>query len=255
MSEDLEATKSANEMLSQIIALVRAATMIDTETEIGVELVFDSQQSLVSSQTESAETGNAQVHDEITIIAEAHKPSSSQEDNMISKQKQAAAAAAAEEEAEIKDNCMPPQTLRRPKRVGFDKVEVRHYAMILDESRYKNPFLTIGWESFDHQITTVQDFEAIRIPQRQPPFVIEPKERLFLLLRSGFSSSFVREHLAKPNPAVESEIPAVGETCKGLLKKQDQKQPPRSSVFQKMMKIQIGLRLRGRRRRVGAAEF
>ncbi|CAB9507352.1 expressed unknown protein [Seminavis robusta] len=122
-------------------------------------------------------------------------------------------------------------TCTRKVSVRFDTVEVREYPMILDESKYKNPFLTIDWEAVSRRVGNVDQFE--RSKGQQEPRILEPKERLHICVRSGYPVSYIRQHLAKPNPYIEdeAEVPTEGETCKGLLKKQ---KPQKKSMFSKM---------------------
>ncbi|CAB9506740.1 hypothetical protein SEMRO_277_G106260.1 [Seminavis robusta] len=124
--------------------------------------------------------------------------------------------------------------------VCFDTVEVREYPMMLDEARYKNPFLTIDWEPCERRVSTFEEYEGFR--SHEEANIVDPKERLYICLRSGIPSSHIREHLAKPNPYLtDSEIPAEGESCRGLLGKKE-KQSGNKNIFSKM-KRGLGKRL------------
>ncbi|CAB9531297.1 expressed unknown protein (Partial), partial [Seminavis robusta] len=99
---------------------------------------------------------------------------------------------------------------KKRSRVSFDKVEVQEYPMILDEARYKNPFLTISWEPCKRRVSSFEEYESIR--SHEEAYVVDPKERLYICLRSGVPSAYIREHLAKPNPYLveDDAMPAEG---------------------------------------------
>ena len=73
--------------------------------------------------------------------------------------------------------------------------------MLLDESRYLNPCLTMGWESFETTSTPIFQHEFRKSDERPQP--LHPKDRLVILLKSGYTADYLREHLTKPNPEQE----------------------------------------------------
>jgi hypothetical protein len=89
--------------------------------------------------------------------------------------------------------------------VSFDTVEIREYPMILDESRYCNSCLTLGWDSFETTMITIEDMECSK-QGRQRIRSLAAKERLFILLRAGYSATELRVHLTKPDPDAKPTV-------------------------------------------------
>ena len=88
------------------------------------------------------------------------------------------------------------RVLRRAERsVSFDEVHVRRHAMILDESR-TNTGLTIDWECFEEERYSLEEQQ-----ETQKRSMVEPlgyKERIFILLRAGYSPTQLKQFMGKP---------------------------------------------------------
>lgn len=100
---------------------------------------------------------------------------------------------------------VPAASKKRSRVVSFDTVEIRAYPMILDESRYQNCYVTLGWDSLETTVITIDDMECSKQGgQRIQPLSV--KGRLFILLRAGYSATQLREHISKPDPDANSTM-------------------------------------------------
>ena len=78
--------------------------------------------------------------------------------------------------------------------VSFDLVEIREHPIILDESR-NGPALTIDWNPFNTEITTVQEFDCTR--EIRKVRLLPLAERVAILMRAGYSKTNLCEHFAE----------------------------------------------------------
>ena len=79
--------------------------------------------------------------------------------------------------------------------VSFDAVHVRRHPIILDESR-TNTGLTIDWECFEEERISLEQQQ-----DTQKRSALEPlgyKERIFILLRAGYSPTELKQFMQKP---------------------------------------------------------
>lgn len=100
----------------------------------------------------------------------------------------------------------PSRKRSRGRKVEFHHVEIREYPMILNESQTGSAQLTIEWESISQKSTPVSQHEVFGKTGGTKHF--STQERVTILLRSGYTPTFLRRHLTKPSPyTLEKERP------------------------------------------------
>ena len=92
------------------------------------------------------------------------------------------------------------------KNVSFSNLEVKYFAYDLGDShRVKDgPPLTITWDSFKAIVIPIEKYESVREP-RGPVPIINPKERMNILLRIGIDASQIEDTMEEIRRTREEE--------------------------------------------------